>query len=271
MATLLSAYPGFPDSVKLLNNVDGSGAYTISGDDTGREENITFQVPFPQKETFLQFARGYQTSTTVGGLTTVTRNYPLSSPFTPGLYAVSYQGKAMGADKQVSIARPWPFMHITMSFGYLQYGTEGDNPYMSFRYRASTSVATVPGAKLRFSGGEYIDHDYGILLGQFAIEITKHQLLSVQAFIAAASPLAGKVNSDTVVIDGFAYAPGYLLIPTFEAEHSVSSSGMQTGQATVSAIYRSIPWNSDITSLAAVEAVTPAPYVTTPMSGFFSS
>ena len=262
-ATLLA---NCPVPYKLLNKATDNGKYTFSITNDGRTEQLVFLVAFENRGAFIDFVAGYSTS--AGGV--VTRNQPLQDPFTTYLYAVQIDGEGIGADNLVGLNRPWSHIKFTITFGTLVWDPNGATPYYSVRYRASTSTITVPGAKLAFSNGEYIDHDYGVLVGQFAIEITKYQVPAIGDFVNTYAPLSGQVNSDTVTIQGYNYSPGHLMLPTVDAESQVNSLGAPQNQATVALIYRSIPWNSGIRSDGMVDSITPAPYQVTAFSPAFS-
>jgi hypothetical protein len=73
-----------------------------------------------------------------------------------------------------------------------------------------------------------------------------------------------------VVIQGFTYPAGHLMLPSVEAEEQRNSGGQPQTQATVSLVYRSIPWNSAIRSDAVPDSVLPAPYPITPFAPAFS-
>jgi hypothetical protein len=233
----------------------------------GRTETLVFLVSVHDFQTFVEWVGGK--STYVVGVGTV-RQQPLQNPYFTRIYAIGIDYETMGNDTHISLTRPWSYMKCVVKFGTLPWDPNGSTPYFTVRYRGTTSVATVPGAKLHFSTGEYIDHDYGILLGQYAIEIMLYQVPDIQQFLDTYGPLMGQTNNDNVTILGYEYDPGYLLLNTVDAEMQVNSLGGPQNQATVSLIVRSIPWNSDIDSNGTVQEVLPHPYQDTAYAGAFS-
>jgi hypothetical protein len=262
-ATLLGSCPV---PYRLLNKSSDLGSYEGSGDLQSQTETLNFRVALADKNAFITWALGY--SAVVSGA--IVRTQPLQCPFAANLYCTRYRFRAIGADNRVSLARPWPDTIISLEFNSIAWNPNGPSPYVSVRYRASTSTATIPGAKLHFSNGEYIDHDYGILIGQFAIEITRHQVPDMGAFLSTYLPLSGQVNSDTITIRNYSYGPGYLLMPSLDGSESMDTQLNLTTDATISVIYRSIGWNNDVRSDGAVDSVVPPPYLTTAFSGAFS-
>ena len=106
----------------------------------------------------------------------------------------------------------------------------------------------------------------GKKIGGHIIEITRLQIPSLDAFLAVAEPKEGCINSDVVTIGSTSYAAGYSCLKPSRPRTRTTGLGARQSQATIVFHYSSLPWNSDITSAGAVEALTPAIYTTTTLA-----
>lgn len=263
-------YPTLPPSYQLLSNAEGPGQYNGGFDASGRADVLTFRVPFEDAEAFYAACVGTDTTVVVGGVS-VTRKIPLQCAWGSKLYArrVSYRG--VGSDAAVSEARPYSHVDISVEFGPLGYDPTGAAPYLSIRYRGTSEQITVPGGgTYAFANGEKIDHDVGVWCGSVALEITRYQVPDLTAWLTLCASRKGKVNGDTVTLDGFTYPPKSLLYPTFDAAKTASTSGELQASATIVLLQRDILWTSGVRSDGVVDAITPAPYVTTTFMDMFA-
>lgn len=254
-------------SYTWLNHPSQNGAFRGRVNDNGREDSATFLVDFADLDDFIEQVKGVSVTYGSGSSATISRRIPLQCPWNDNLYAIALDYQSVGSDESVGSSRPWGSIAVTVTFGALKwFPTDPSQPYIVKRYRGAGRIITIPGTAYTFSGGERREQDVGKKIGGHIIEITRLQIPSLDAFLAVAEPKEGCINSDVVTIGSTSYAAGYLLFETFSAEDQNNGLGARQSQATIVFHYSSLPWNSDITSAGAVEALTPAIYTTTTLA-----
>ena len=293
MSKLLSGFNSSQGAVAWTDpNHPGYGLYylILTGNDNGQltwqdslqaaSHTINVCIPWESLGAFRFYALTSTNSSTVSGVTSVTRTYPMLTPFAtqfPNQYAVSLAGKGSGIDNNVSDTRLYSDLIVAVTFQTLTYGVEESQPFIEINYAESADYITVPDANLSFEGnGEIIEHDAGVLVGQVAIQITFHQLPDLGSFLSGLYPYKGKVNSVAVVLDGFSYDAGTLLFPTFGGTKSVSTQGVITADATVQFLQRDLPWNQGIRSDGTADTIiitgtTTSPYATADLNEVLSA
>lgn len=268
-------HPGYGFPYLILNGND-KGSFTWEDTVQGNVHRIMICIPWENIGTFRNYVLAG--SEVVSG--SVVRKVPMQSPFVaqfPNTYASRISGTGDGSDADVSETRLYADCILAVEFTTLIWSPDGSQPFIEVSYSGSADYDTIPDAKLEFAGNsEKIDHDAGVLVGQLAIQVTAHQIPDINAWIANLMPLKGKVNSADVVIDGFTYAPGYLLFPTFDASKTTDSGGVVTGEGTISLIQRDIPWNSGIRSDGSVDTIVVTgssthPYDDADLNGVFTA
>jgi hypothetical protein len=267
-------HPGFGHPYLILNGPQGNGQFDFEATVASTSHRVTFCVPWEGLGAFVQFClMGVAAS---GG--TFVRTLPLESPYAsifPNTFASRVSGKGDGSDTSVTDARLFADCILTVQFETLQYALEGGGAFIEINYGGSADYDTFPSAQLQFSGGEKIDHDAGVLVGQESIQVTAHNVPDPAAFLAVVNPLKGKVNSVALVIDGWTYPIGTILFPTFDLDKAVVALGNITAEATIQLLQRDLPWNQGIRSDGVVDDIivtgtTTQPYVTadlTPLLG----
>lgn len=265
----MSTTADLPATAKLLNNPQGNGVYQGDIDEKGRRHVLSWKVPWEDHNDFLETAGGTPVVFTSGG-SSVTVMVPLKFPYADNMYAkrITYRGE--GSDKLVDDARLYPWVIVTVEFGTFDYAVESATPFLTIRYRASASFATIPNVPFRFGTGEKLGQDVGVLVGEYAIEVTRHRVADLGSLIAILKPLVGMVSSTSITIDGVTYAAGTLHFPTFEGTEQTFVLGNSQQELSYAVLYRSIPWNSALRSDGVVDVLIPAPYPTADMTSLFS-
>lgn len=278
-AKLLSGYsgPNFSDADHpgnglpyLILNGNQKGSFDWEDTIAGNAHRVTFCIPWEGIAAFRQ----YVLAGTSSGGGPITRTLPMLSPFAaifPNTYATRITGKGDGSDHLVTAARLYEDCILVVEFATLRWDPLGSQPFIEVNNRGSADYTTIPNSSLAFSGGERILHDASVMIGSLAIEVTAHQIPDITTWKANLMPLKGKVSSTTVTIRGYTHPAGTLLFPTFESQESVDSLGVATAEGTITLLQRDISWNSGITSSGAVEAITPAPYLTADLNGVFTA
>ena len=248
---------------RLLNNPEAGGEFAGTLDENGAlTHSTTWLVDVRDLLPFLNFVWGWSTLTSTANgqtQTTTTRGPRLASPFLPGLVATSATFGGKPASVRISDATPWGWAVVTVNFGWLPFGTDGSQPYLSVRWRGSSNLITVPNTNSKFAGNnEIIDFDSGLMIGSVGVEVTLHQLINWGPSLATVMGLMGQVNSAAVTLDGFQFAAGQLLLPTFDADKSIATAGSPQQTLTVPLMYRGIPWNSGVRSDGTVDAIVMA-------------
>lgn len=268
----MAVFGDFTFPFKLLNRADGNGPYTFSARPGQREDRIRIAVAWEHVETALEQIQGKRETTGAGSGATTTAQIPIRHPWNSKLYAIAVDGEAVGADREVTVDRPWPTVILTITFGYLGFDPQaGEQPYIQVRRRASSSFVTLPGSAFTFVGnGERLDQDVGRLVGQLAYEITKFQVPDIDQFMDVAEPLMGCVNSDSVRLGKRTIAAGHLLFPTMDSDTGITVGGVRSDQLTFPLVYRTVKWNQAMRSDGTIDTLSPTPYPTAALSALLT-
>jgi hypothetical protein len=247
-------------SYRLLNNAEGNGGMSFSVTPDGSTRSLSFIVAFADLEAFLVELAGEPVLIGSG----IVRTLPLQYPYNENLYFLRASGRAVGSDAAVSIDRPWAYVIVQAEFSTLTFDPRNsDQPYLARRVSGAAEMITVPGHTYEFTtSGEKIDQDIAKHCGAKTVELTRFELPDWNAFEVLADSLAGKVNSVTMTIKGKSYAPGYILFGTYSLDEQQSVLGTPKCQGSLAFSYRSVPWNSGITSAGVVDTITPPIYET---------
>jgi len=267
----MSTTDELPASAKLLNNPEGNGVYQGEVDERGRRHILSWKVPWEDHNEFLETAGGTPVVFSGSGGSSVTVIVPLKFPYADNMYAkrITYRGE--GADALVTADRPFPWVIVNVEFATFDYAVESASPFITVRYRGTSYFATIPNVPFVFAGnGEKLGQDVGRIVGEVAIEVTRHRIPDVTATLGILVPLMGKVSSSDVAVDGVTYPAGTLLFPTFDGEKQIITLGGSRDQLSYPVIYKTIPWNRAMRKDGTLDTLVPAPYETADLNPLFT-
>lgn len=189
---------------------------------------------------------GFKTTTSVGGTISITA--PSRHPELLNCYCTQVEFEPVGTPSQGASQLAFSQCIVWGIYGSMNFTWGAGDPYQNidpstqFVYARQTldigtEVITIPGTKLKYSGGGPLEQDYGLKLALVDMNITLYQVpyLPAQAII----PLAGAINSSTFL----GVAAGYLLFNGIHNEMQVAVDGSYTQDISYSFTYRSQPWD----------------------------
>lgn len=189
---------------------------------------------------------GYNTTTSVGG--TITIIAPSAHPELLNCYCTAVEFEPVGTPSQGAYQIAFPKCKVWGIYGSLNFTWGVPDPYMNidpstpFIYAEQeldigTEVITIPGSKLKYSGGGVLEQDYGLKLTLMDLKITLHRVpyLPGQAILAK----AGAINDATYL----GVAAGQLLYNGATNRMQVGADGSYTQDITYSFTARQQPWD----------------------------
>lgn len=220
--------------------------YSESADLRGLGSRKGFLCNWTDRFTVARGLLGLVSTSGVGGSITLTA--PLRHPELYNCYCTGVEFEPVGVPSQGTYQLAFTNCIVWAIYGSMNFTWGSPDPYQNidptrpFIYAEQeldigTSVVTIPGSKLKFSGGGAMDQDYGLPIAIVDMKITLHRVpyLPAQAIISK----AGAINNATYL----GVAAGYLLFNAASNRMVSMSDGTNTQSITYSFSYRSQPWD----------------------------
>lgn len=259
-----------PASALLMGNPSANGPYSGGFDAGGREEELTWAVPFEDRFAFEEAVVGYPETITVG-TTTITRRVSLKSPYNPNLIALRARFKSQGK-ANTNASRPYNTILYSITFGIPPWGAEGDTPYQTLQETGASRSITDPSRRYVFVGnGQPVDQGVAVTYSGTSFQFTQYGMnkATLQAFREAILPLlATPVNSAPLTVAGITFPAGTILMETYSVQSSSSLFGIFEASASITLNYSALPWNSYMRSDGNIDVLSPQPYQTADLASF---
>lgn len=231
------------DDITVPFSILRDPAPIIRGGPGGRSGEINFYTALNDRGSFIQTMAGTTENIALPGGGTVERVVPLQHPDDPGMYAVSYESKAIGTPGGVwgtglSVYTTM-FSHAVLSvqFESLPFILGSADPWFTLSVGSGTTIETIPDGAFAFSSPyEEMTGEAGIPIPIVQYNLTTY--MNTQQIGYEVAQLAGKVNS--VPFEGF---------PAGFIRYSGTTSEMTRGGGGTSLVksyalsFRPILWN----------------------------
>ena len=200
----------------------------------GWNAELGFRVGKADLFDFVSWAGGSPQTITVGGAT-VTRYVPLSHPDYPNLLCQGIKSTCTGS-YSISLGN-WSEAKVILNFKNVPYATDGAQPFLVKRTRASANVYTIAGLKLAFSDHTPLPADAGVTIPEICYTYMLYMCEALDD--ALVGSLLGKVNSTSI----FGWPAGTVRSDGFNAEETFTAGQIPAYNRELVLTYRPIPWN----------------------------
>lgn len=215
---------------------------TIQGGPGGRGGDMHFCMALNDRGAFIQTMAGTTETIPIPGGGTSERIIPLVHPDDPGLFAVSYDSKAIGGAGNVwgeglSVYTEM-FTHavISVRFESLPFALGSADPWYTLNVTSGVTIETIPDGAFLFDGVEEMTGEAGIPIPLVQYNLTTY--LNTQQISYAVAQLSGKVNS--VEFEGF--PAGFIRYTGTVSEMTRGGSGTSLVKS-YALSFRPIMWN----------------------------
>lgn len=253
-----------------VNDLPGDWKYlydpapTLEADGEAWTASLSFVTPQYNVIPFVSLLSGVTESVPYSG-GSVDRIVTLQHPLYNWLWSTSFSCEAFGEASQTSTALEDLHSHakINVDFRSTNYPTGGSEPYLTWETRGTSLYATIPGRKMKFTGGEVLGQDAGFFISQVSYVLTLYQ--APQLNDEYINGFLNTVNNAT-----FRGIPaGQLRFDTWGSSFEIIGGGGLRWTKQLVFTRQSHSWNQYYTSAGVLEtALDPASNPTYPSSNF---
>ena len=217
--------------------------YREAADRRGVTSTKGFLCDWADRFTVAQGLLGITSAAGIGGL--ITWTIPAAHPQLYNCYCVGVEFEPAGIPTQGAAQITWTKCKVWAHYGTISYNwgpqmqIDPTTPFLWAEQEidVGTEVVTVSGQKLKFAGGNPLDHDWGIRIAIVDFKITLFQVPYLPGGTILSK--AGAINDSTYL----GVAAGQLLFNGAQNRGQLMNNGIYVQNITYSFTARQYPWD----------------------------